>query len=65
MQNVALSHIGDWKSDFLLFLCDRLDKIERESPMDSMDEISKSLFKNRPDIMGQAAIALILYRTVF
>jgi len=59
MQNVALSSVGDWKSDFLCFLCDRLDKIERESPMDSMDEISKSLFQNRSDIMGQAATALI------
>ena len=59
MQNVALSSVGDWKSDFLCFLCDRFDKIERESAMDSMDDISKSLFKNRSEIMGQAALALI------
>jgi hypothetical protein len=59
MQNVALRSVGDWKSGFLRFLCDRFDKIERESPMDSMDDISKSLFQNRSDIMGQAATALI------
>ena len=54
MQNVAVSAVEDWKSDFLSFLCDRLDEIERDSPMDSMDDISKSLFKNRSEIMGQA-----------
>jgi len=59
MQNVALSSVGDWKSDFLSFLCDRLDKIEKESSMDSMDDISKSLFQNRSEIMGQAALALV------
>jgi len=59
MQNVALRSVEDWKTDFLRFLCDRFDKIERESPMDSMDDISRSLFENRSDIMGQAAIALI------
>ena len=59
MQNVAVSAVEDWKSDFLSFLCDRLDEIERDSPMDSMDDISKSLFKNRSEIMGQAALALV------
>jgi len=59
MQNVALNTVGDWKSDFLSFLCDRLDKIESDSAMDSMDDISKSLFQERSEIMGQAALALI------
>ncbi len=59
MQNVAVSAGEDWKSDFLSFLCDRLDEIERDSPMDSMDDISKSLFENRSEIMGQAALALV------
>jgi hypothetical protein len=59
MQNVALSTVGDWKSDFLSFLFDRLDKIERDSAMDSMDDISKSLFENRSEIMGRAALALV------
>ena len=59
MRDVALSSVGDWKSDFLDFLCDRLDKIEKESAMDSMDDISKSLFRNRSEIMGHAALALI------
>jgi hypothetical protein len=59
MQNVALSRVGDWRSDFLSFLCDRLDKMEREGSMDSMDDISRSLFRNRSEIMGQAALALV------
>jgi len=59
MQNVALNTVRDWKSDFLSFLCDRLDKIESDSAMDSMDDISKSLFQERSEIMGQAALALI------
>ena len=49
----------DWKSDFLAFVCERLDQIEKEYEMDSIDDISKSLFANRSDIMGQAALALI------
>ena len=49
----------DWKSDFLTFVSERLDQIERENQMDSIDDISKSLFANRSGIMGQAALALI------
>ena len=49
----------DWKSNFLAFVSERLDQIEKEYQMDSIDDISKSLFANRSDIMGQAALALI------
>ena len=49
----------DWKSEFLSFVSERLDQIEKDYPMESMDDISKSLFANRSDIMGQAALALI------
>jgi hypothetical protein len=49
----------DWKSDFLSFVSERLDQIEKDNQMESMDDISKSLFANRSDIMGQAALALI------
>jgi hypothetical protein len=49
----------NWKSDFLAFVSQRLDQIEKDYQMDSMDDISKSLFANRSDIMGQAALALI------
>ena len=59
MHCAALSDVEDWKSDFLSFLWDRLEKIETETTMDSLDDISKSLFQNRPDIMGHAALALI------
>ena len=59
MQHVALSSIGDWKSDFLSFTSDRLEMIEKDVSMDSMDDISKRLFQNRSEIMGQAALALV------
>lgn len=60
MQNVALNcREADWKGPFISFICRRLDEIERDNPMRSMDDISKSLFRNRSDIMGQAALALI------
>ena len=49
----------DWKSEFLSFVSERLEQIEKDYQMDSMDDISKSLFANRSDIMGQAALALI------
>jgi hypothetical protein len=59
MQCVARSNVEDWKSDFLSFLWDRLEQIESEIGMDSLDDISKGLFQNRSDIMGRAALALI------
>ncbi len=49
----------DWKSSFLSFVSNRLDKIESDFPMESITDISKSLFQNRSEIMGQAALALI------
>ena len=44
----------DWKSSFLLFVSNRLDEIESGFPMESITDISKSLFQNRSEIMGQA-----------
>ena len=55
----AVAVSKDWKSDFLSFVSERLEQIEKDYPMESMDDISKSLFANRSDIMGQAALALI------
>ena len=49
----------DWKTEFLSFVSNRLDRIEKDYQMESMDDISKSLFENRSDIMGQAALALV------
>jgi len=59
VQQAAVAVSEDWKSGFLSFAGERLDQIERGSQMDSLDDISKSLFENRSDIMGQAALALI------
>ena len=57
--NAAVDVAQDWKSAFLSFVSERLDKIESDLQMVSMDDISKSLFANRSDIMGQMALALI------
>ena len=55
----AFSLTEDWKSAFLSSVSDRLDQIEKGGCMESLGDISKILFKNRSDIMGQAALALI------
>jgi hypothetical protein len=34
----------DWKSDFLSFVSERLEQIEKDYPMESMDDISYCLF---------------------
>jgi hypothetical protein len=51
--------VKDWKSEFLSFVGNRLDEIEKDVSMESITDISKSLFQNRSAIMGQAASALI------
>ena len=50
---------GDWKSSFLSFISNRLDELESNFSMEFITDISKSLFQNRSEIMGQAALALI------
>ena len=59
MQCVAQRDVEDWRSEFFTFLWDRLEEIESEIVMDSLDDISKALFQNGSDIMGRAALALI------
>ena len=49
----------DWKSEFLSFVSNRLDQIEKDYTMDSITDISKSLFQNRSEIMGKAALSLV------
>jgi hypothetical protein len=51
--------VEDWKSAFLSFASNRLEEIEKDFSMESISDISKSLFQNRSAIMGQAALALI------
>jgi hypothetical protein len=58
-KQVASCGTEDWKSGFLQFVSNRLDQIEEDYAMDSITDISKSLFQNRSEIMGQAALALI------
>jgi len=57
--NAAVVVSENWKAEFLSFISERMDQIESDPQMVSMDEISKSLFANRSDIMGQMALALI------
>lgn len=58
---VQATSIGseNWKSTFLSFVSNRLDQIEKDNSMESITDISKSLFLNRSEIMGQAALAII------
>jgi len=51
--------LENWKSNFLSFVSNRLDQIEKDDSMESITDISKNLFINRSEIMGQAALALI------
>jgi len=51
--------LENWKSNFLSFISNRLDQIEKNDSMESITDISKNLFINRSEIMGQAALALI------
>ena len=55
----ALIDAEDWKAAFLSLVSERLDEIEKEYPIDSITDITKSFFQNRSEIMGQAALALI------
>lgn len=57
--NSAVAISDDWKADFLSVVSERLEQIEKDNQMESLDDISRSLFRNRSDIMEQAAIALI------
>lgn len=52
-------NLENWKSNFLSFVSNRLDQIEKDDSLESITDISKSLFTNRSEIMGQAALALI------
>jgi len=58
---VQATSIGteNWKSKFLVFVSNCLDRIEKDGSMESITDISKALFTNRAEIMGQAAMALI------
>jgi hypothetical protein len=51
--------VEDWKSGFLSFVSNRMDQIEKDYSMESITDITKSLFQNRSEIMGQATLALI------
>ena len=57
--NIAIVASENWKADFLAFISERMDQIDGDPQMVSMDDISKSLFSNRSDIMGQMALTLI------
>ncbi len=49
----------NWRTLFYDFLDTRLDKIEQEYPMDDLGEISKAVFQERSEIMGQMILGLI------
>ncbi|GAX61938.1 hypothetical protein SCALIN_C34_0095 [Candidatus Scalindua japonica] len=49
----------NWRTLFYDFLDKRLDKIEREYPMEDLGEISKAVFQERSEILGQMILGLI------
>lgn len=50
---------GNWRSLFYDFLDTRLDKIEEEYPMEDLGEISKAVFQERAEILGQLILGFI------
>lgn len=50
---------SDWRSGFFEFLDERLDKIEEETTMDQLDEITGAIFRNKSDILGQLVLGFI------
>lgn len=49
----------NWRSLFYDFLDTRLDKIEEEYPMADLGEISKAVFQEKAEILGQLVLGLI------
>lgn len=49
----------NWRSLFYDFLDTRLDKIEEEYPMEDLGEISKAVFQERAEILGQLILGFI------
>lgn len=49
----------NWRSQFFNFLDTRLDKIEQEYSMEDLGEISKAVFQERSEILGQLLLGLI------
>ena len=49
----------DSRLEFFNYLNYRLDQIEQDTDMNSLESITKSLFENRADILGRLAHSLI------
>ncbi len=49
----------NWRSLFYDFLDTRLDKMEEEYPMEDLGEISKAVFQERAEILGQLILGFI------
>ena len=49
----------DYRQEFFNYLNYRLDQIEHDNAMNSLEDITKNLFENRADIFGHLAHSLI------
>lgn len=54
-----IESFDNWRSLFYAFLDTRLDKIEDEYSMEDLGEISKAVFQERAEILGQLILGLI------
>lgn len=43
----------DWRTSFYEFVNSRLDKIEKEYPMENLGDISRAIFQERSEILGR------------
>jgi hypothetical protein len=49
----------DWKDSFLQFMGVRMETMEGKGPMETLSDISKMLWTNRAEILGQLALTFI------
>jgi len=50
---------GSWKDELFEFLNDRLNQIDKQSPMEKIEDITGLIFRNKSEILGQFVLAFI------
>ncbi len=59
MANPAYSFENNYRTDFYDFLDKRLNQMEEDNELESLNDITKMIFNNRADIMGHLALSFI------
>ncbi len=55
----AYSFENNYRTDFYDFLDKRLNQMEEDNELESLNDITKMIFNNRADIMGRLALSFI------